>query len=161
MESLLLFAADFDGFDGFGDALGDAGRLVVHGLRARARAEASAAREGQLPAPELWQQCCEASGGQARSPSRAPTKLRPAGDHPGHFLDQTGTSRGSPWALPGPNWDQQGITLGTSSTKLGPAGDHPGHFLDQTGTSRESPWGTVLRVGIQRVTSHVAKSRTI
>ncbi|CAJ1362811.1 unnamed protein product, partial [Effrenium voratum] len=51
VESLLLFAADFDGFDDFGDALGDAGRLVVHGLRARARAEASAAREGQLPAP--------------------------------------------------------------------------------------------------------------
>ncbi|CAJ1383307.1 unnamed protein product [Effrenium voratum] len=52
VESLLLFAADFDGFDDFGDALGDAGRLVVHGLRARARAEGfSAAREGQLPAP--------------------------------------------------------------------------------------------------------------
>ena len=35
-----------------------------------------------------------------------------------------------------PNWDQQGISLGTSPTKLGPAGDHPGHFPHQTGTSK-------------------------
>ena len=31
---------------------------------------------------------------------------------------QTGTSRGSPWALPPPNWDQQGVTLGTFPTKM-------------------------------------------
>ena len=69
-----------------------------------------------------------------------PTKLGPARDQSGHFPHQTGTSRGSIWALPPPNWDQQGINLGTSPTKLGPAEDQPGHFPHQTGTSRGSIW---------------------
>ena len=43
-------------------------------------------------------------------------------------------------ALPPPNWEQQGINLGTSPTKLGPAGDQSGHFPHQTGTSRGSIW---------------------
>ena len=39
----------------------------------------------------------------------SPTKLGPAGDHPG---------------LPPPNWDQQGITLGTSPTGRGHKSPH-------------------------------------
>ena len=84
-----------------------------------------------------------------------------AGDQSGRFPHQTGTSsgsiwapaqdqsgpppgqstsRGSIWALPPPNWDQQGTNMGTSPTKLKPAGDQSGHFPHQTGTSRGSIW---------------------
>ena len=58
-----------------------------------------------------------------------PHQLGPAGDQSGHF-HQTGTR----------NWDEQGISLGTSPTKLEPAGDQPPPNWDQQGTSRGSIW---------------------
>ena len=64
-----------------------------------------------------------------------PTKLGSAGDQSGdqsgHFPYQTGTSKESIWALPPPNWDQQGINLGASPTKMGLAGDQSEHFPHQ------------------------------
>ena len=59
-----------------------------------------------------------------------PHQLGPAGDQSGHFPHQTGTR----------NWDEQGISLGTSPTKLEPAGDQPPPNWDQQGTSRGSIW---------------------
>ena len=54
-----------------------------------------------------------------------------------------------------PNWDQQGLTLGTSPTKLGPAGGHPGHFSHQNekclflcteAKTKEFPWRSLYQI---------------